>query len=106
MVTSSFKPLLSFESTLSERAIAVAVELFSEINRGGKSSAPKAKEICKIFKLVLLPKESTMQVVNWKLYNWCLQISFNRINESEIKVVLPQLERVWHDNLRASLSSQ
>jgi hypothetical protein len=87
-------------TSLSERAIAVAIELFSEINRGGKSSTSKAQEICKIFRLVLLPKESTMQVVNWKLYNWCLQISFNRINESEIKVVLPQLERVWHDNLR------
>jgi len=110
MVTSSLKPLLlaSFEPSLSERAIAVAIELFSDLNRGGISSGVKAKEICKIFRLVLLPKESTMQVVNAKLYNWCLQIRCNRINQTEIEAVLPELERVWHDNLRStrSLSSR
>jgi hypothetical protein len=98
MVTSTLKPSLSLESSLKERVIAVAVELFSDINQGGNSSVTKAKEICKIFRLVLLPMESTMQVVNWKLYSWCLQISINRINQAEIEVILPQLERVWHDS--------
>jgi hypothetical protein len=104
MVISSLKPLplVSFEPSLSERAIAVAIELFSELNRGDRSSVIKAKEICKIFRLVLLPKESTMQVVNAKLYNWCLQISCNRINQAEIEAVLPELERVWHDSFRST----
>ena len=104
MVTSSLKPLplVSFEPSLSERAIAVAIELFSELNRGDRSSVTKAKKICKIFGLVLLPKESTMQVVNAKLYSWCLQIGYNRINQAEIEAVLPELERVWHDNLSST----
>jgi len=69
MVTSSLRPLplVSFEPSLSERAIAVAIDLFSELKRGDRSSVKKAKEISKIFGLVLLPKESTMQVVNAKL---------------------------------------
>lgn len=106
MVTSSLKPLplVSLEPSLSERAIAVAIELFSELKREDRSSVKKAKEISKIFGLVLLPKESTMQVVNAKLYNWCLQIGFNRINQAEIEAVLPKLERVWHDNLRSTTS--
>jgi hypothetical protein len=100
---SSIKPLtlISLEPTLKEQAIAVAIRLFAELNRGGSSSLPKAKEICKIFGLVLLPKESTMQVVNKKLYSWCLQISFNRIHQAEIEAVLPQLESVWHNNILA-----
>jgi len=110
MVISSLKPLslVLFEPSLSERAIAVAIELFSELKCGDRSSVRKAKEICNIFGLVLLPKESTMQVVNAKLYSWCLQIGFNRINQAEIEAVLPELERVWHDNFRStrSLSSR
>ena len=106
MVTSSLKPLplVSFEPSLSERAIAVAIDLFSELKRGDRSSVKKAKEISKIFGLILLPKESTMQVVNAKLYNWCLQIGFNRINQAEIEAVLPELERIWHDNFRSTRS--
>jgi len=100
MLTSHIKPLplVSLEPTLKERAIGVTIKLFAEINCGGTSSLPKAKAISKIFRLVLLPKESTMQVVNHKLYSWCLQISFNRIDQAEIEQVLPQLESIWQDS--------
>jgi len=97
MVTSGMQ-LLSLEPSLTERAIRVAIALFSELNRGDSSSTSKAHKISKVFRLVLLPQESTLQVVNWKLYNWCLQISFNRINQAEIELVLPELENIWLDS--------
>jgi len=89
MVTSSIQ-----ESNLTERAFEVAIDLFAEINRGESLSETKAKKISKIFGLVFLPQESMVQVVKWKLYNWCQQIKVNRINQAEIESVLPELESI------------
>jgi hypothetical protein len=91
------QPLLSTEPTIRQRAVSAATQLITELNKGGHYRIPVAKyacEICKLFKIPLLPKESAIQVATKKLQDWRTQIGFKRISDSDIEAALPQLETI------------
>jgi hypothetical protein len=91
------QPLLSTAPTIRQRAISVTTQLMTELNKGGHYSVPVAKyacQICKLFKIPLLPKESAIQVATKKLQDWRTQVGFKRISDSDIEVVLPQLKTI------------
>jgi hypothetical protein len=102
------QPLLSTAPTIRQRAISVATQLMTELNKGGHYRIPVAKyacEICKLFKIPLLPKESAIQVVTKKLQDWRTQISFKRISDADIEAVLDQLETIL-GTIRQAIASK
>jgi hypothetical protein len=89
------KPLLPLDPTLRQRAIGVTTRLMTEFTKGGKYRIPVAKyaqEICTIFRIPLLPKESPVKVAVKKLEEWRAQVNFRTVTDANIEVVLPQLE--------------
>jgi hypothetical protein len=89
------KPLLPLDPTLRQRAISVATRLMTEFTKGGKYRIPVAKyaqEICKIFRIPLLPKEAPVTVAVKKLEQWRAQVNFRTVTDADIEVVLPELE--------------
>ncbi len=102
------KPLLRTEPTTRQRAISVATQLMTELNKGGHYRIPVAKyacEICKLFKIPLLPKESAIQVATKKLQDWRTQVGFKRISDADIEAVLPQLETIL-GTIRQAIASK
>jgi hypothetical protein len=89
------KPLLPLDRTLRQRAIGVATRLMTEFTKGGKYRIPVAKyaqEVCKIFRIPLLPKEAPVTVAVKKLEQWRAQVNFRTVTDEDIEAVLPQLE--------------
>ncbi len=89
------KPLLPLDPTLRQQAIGVATRLMTEFTKGGKYRVPVAKyaqEICKIFRIPLLPKEAPVTVAVKKLEQWRAQVNFRTFTNEDIEAVLPQLE--------------
>jgi hypothetical protein len=89
------QPLLPLDPTLRQRAISVATRLMTEFTKGGKYRVPVAKyaqEICKIFRIPLLPKEAPVTVAVKKLEAWRAQVNFRTVTDEDIEAVLPQLE--------------
>jgi hypothetical protein len=91
------QPLLSTEPTTRQRAVSVATQLATEMNKGERYRIPVGKyacEICKLFEIPLLPKESVIKVATKKLQDWGLQIGLKRISNADLEAVLPQLETI------------
>jgi hypothetical protein len=89
------QPLLPLDPTLRQRAISVATRLMTEFTKGGKYRVPAAKyaqEICKIFRIPLLPKEAPVTVAVKKLEEWRAQVNFRTVTDEDINADLPQLE--------------
>jgi hypothetical protein len=89
------KPLLPLDPTLRQRAIGVATRLMTEFTKGGKYHIPVAKyaqEVCKIFRIPLLPKEVPVTVAVKKLEQWRAQVNFRTVTDEDIEAVLPGLE--------------
>jgi hypothetical protein len=89
------QPLLPLDPTLRQRAISVATRLMTEFTKGGKYRIPVAKysqEVCKIFRIPLLPKEAPGTVAVKKLEEWRAQVNFHMVTDADIEVVLPELE--------------
>jgi hypothetical protein len=94
-MSTRLKPLLPLDPTLRQRAIGVATRLMTEFTKGGKYRIPVAKyaqEVCKIFRIPLLPKEAPVTVAVKKLEEWRAQVNFGTVTDEEIGSVLPQLE--------------
>jgi tRNA A37 threonylcarbamoyladenosine synthetase subunit TsaC/SUA5/YrdC len=89
------QPLLPLDPTLKQRAISVATRLMTEFTKGGKYRVPVAKyaqEICKIYRIPLLPKEAPVTVAVKKLEQWRAQVNFRAVADADIEAVLPELE--------------
>jgi hypothetical protein len=89
------KPLLPVDPKLRQKAIGVATRLMTEFTKGGKYRVPVAKyaqEVCKIFRIPLLPKEAPVTVAVKKLEQWRAQVNFRTVTDADIEAVLPQLE--------------
>jgi hypothetical protein len=89
------KPLLPLDPTLRQRAIGAATRLMTEFTKGGQYCVPVAKyaqEVCKLFRIPLLPKESPIKVSVKKLKEWRAQVTFRTVTDKDIEAVLPQLE--------------
>jgi hypothetical protein len=81
--------------TLRQRAIGVATRLITEFTKGGKYRIPGAKysqEVCKIFRIPLLPQEAPVTVAVKKLEQWRTQVNFHTVTDEDIEAVLPELE--------------
>jgi hypothetical protein len=89
------KPLLPLDPTLRQRAISAATRLMTEFTKGGKYHIPVAKyaqEVCKIFRIPLLPNELPVTVAVKKLEQWRAQVNFRTVTDEDIEAVLPGLE--------------
>jgi hypothetical protein len=89
------KPLLPLDPTLRQRAISAATRLMTEFTKGGKYCVPVGKyaqEVCNLFHIPLLPKESPIAVAVKKLEEWRAQVNFRTVTDEDIEAVLPQLE--------------
>jgi hypothetical protein len=89
------KPLLPLDPTLRQRAISVTTRLMTEFTKGGKYHIPVAKyaqEVCKIFRIPLLPNELPVTVAVKKLEQWRAQVNFRTVTDEDIEAVLPGLE--------------
>ncbi len=94
-MSTRLKPLLPIDPTLRQRAIGVATRLMTEFTKGGKYRIPVAKyaqEVCKIFRIPLLPKEAPVTVAVKKLEEWRAQVNFRTVTDADIEAVLPELE--------------
>ncbi len=94
-MSTRLKPLLPLDPTLRQRAISAATRLTTEFTKGGQYCVPVGKyaqEVCKLFHIPLLPKESPIAVAVKKLEEWRAQVNFRTVTDADIEAVLPQLE--------------
>ncbi|WP_019501362.1 hypothetical protein [Pseudanabaena sp. PCC 6802] len=94
-MSTRLKPLLPLDPTLRQRAIGVTTRLMTEFTKSDRHCVPVGKyaqEVCKIFRIPLLPKESPIQVAVKKLEEWRSQVNFRTVIDADIEAVLPQLE--------------
>jgi hypothetical protein len=94
-MSTRLKPLLPLAPTLRQRAISAATRLMTEFTKGGQYCVPVGKyalEVCNLFHIPLLPKESPIKVAVKKLEEWRAQVNFRTVTDEDIEAVLPQLE--------------
>jgi hypothetical protein len=76
------RPLLPINPTLRQRAISAATRLMTEFTKGGQYCVPVGKyalEVCKLFRIPLLPKESPIKVAVKKLEEWRALVNFRKV---------------------------
>jgi hypothetical protein len=94
-MSTRLNPLLPLDPTLRQRAISAATRLMTEFTKGSQYCVPVGKyalEVCNLFHIPLLPKESPIKVAVKKLEEWRAQVNFRTVTDEDIEAVLPQLE--------------
>lgn len=90
-------PILPIANGEKERAKRIATALIAEIEKGIKTGSPIGEwclEICKIFKIPVLPSEDARKVAKAKLIEWRLAVGYGMVATEEIQQILPGLTDV------------